>query len=237
MNLKEFGWTKQEYHTFLEELSCKVDKEYLKFQKRIILDGKPILGIRTPKLKKMAKEISRGEYQSFLKQNSFGSYEEILLYGFVLSNLKLSFQELIPYLNIFSSKIDNWAICDLVAGSLKIFKREKEKGYDFILTYLESKEEWKVRFALVLLLNYYIDEDKIHTILNLSEQVTNEEYYVKMANAWLISICYIKYPKQTKEFLKRTKIDDWTYNKAICKICDSHRVEKEEKDILKRMKR
>lgn len=237
MNLKECHWTKKEYDNFIKELKLYIDQDYLKFQKKIILDGKPILGIRTPILKKIAKEISRGEYELFLKQNSFQYYEEIILYGFVLSNLKLSLSEMIPYLNIFACYIDNWAICDLVAGSLKIFGEEKELGYEFILSYLESKEEWKVRFGLVLLLNYYIEEERINTVLNLSEQIANQEYYVKMANAWLISICYIKYPKQTTSFLEKTRIDDWTYNKAISKICDSYRVTKEEKNNLKRMKR
>lgn len=90
---------------------------------------------------------------------------------------------------------------------------------------------------MVLLLNYYINDKYIDLILKIANNINSEEYYVKMANAWLISICYIKYPNKTKIFLNNTKIDKWTYNKSISKICDSKRISDKEKIVLKKLRK
>lgn len=108
--------------------------------------------------------------------------------------------------------------------------------YSFILKYLNSKKEFEVRFTIVLLMNYYLDEEFMNT-LKLVEKVKLDYYYVKMAISWLISICYIKHKDETIEFLKNTSLDNWTYNKVIQKIIESNRVTKQEKEYFKTLKR
>ena len=102
---------------------------------------------------------------------------------------------------------------------------------------LEKKEPYTIRFGLVLLLDYYVNDSYIDQVLQLCQHNYIDHYYVSMAHSWLISICYIKYPEKTKNFLKQAKIRPWVYRKAISKICDSKRVSKEEKDKLKQMKK
>ena len=135
--------------------------------------------------------------------------------------------------NGFIPLIDNWAICDIVCANAKIFKKNLEEGLIYINKCINNHNPWSKRVGLVLLLDYYINDKYIDVVLKLANNIKSDEYYVKMANAWLISICYIKYPNKTETFLNNTKIDNWTYNKAISKICDSTRVEKEAKNKLK----
>lgn len=229
-------WNKETYKSFLNSLYELQDKDYQQFQKRIIVTDN-IIGVRTPILKSLAKEIAKGDYNSFFYYNQKVQYEEKLLYGLVLGYIKIDFDSLLNLLDQFIIIIDNWAINDVTCANLKAFKKNQEQGYEYILKCLNSKHYWSIRFGLVMLIGYYINDLYIDKVLKVSNQITNEEYYVKMANAWLISICYIKYPEKTIKFLETTKIDNWTYNKAIQKIIESTRVRKEEKDFLRTMKK
>jgi len=109
--------------------------------------------------------------------------------------------------------------------------------FKVIKGYLKSKQEYEVRFAIVMLLDYYINDQYIDQVLQILNNIKLDKYYVQMANAWTISICLIKYYNKTLEFLKTTKIDDFTYNKGIQKAIESYRITKEQKDYLKTLKR
>lgn len=124
----------------------------------------------------------------------------------------------------------------MTVSNLKIFRKNKEDGFKEIKKYLKNSNTWINRFGYVLLLNYYIDDKYIDKIFKLCENY-KDEYYVKMSIAWLISMCYIKYKDKTMEYLNNNELDKWTYNKAIQKIIESNRVSKEEKEILKKMKK
>lgn len=237
MKYDNLSWTKETYQEFLMELDTLADESYQKFHQGLVLEGKPLRGIRTPKLQEIAKMIAKGDFKTFLKLNQMESYEEIILYGLVIAKAKIPFQEQLNNLNDFIPYIDNWAINDIVCSSLKSFKKNQELGLKAIKTYLHSKKKWRIRFGLVLLLDYYINDTYIDTVLKLSNSIHSEEYYVKMANAWLLSICYIKYSEKTMKFFETCDLDDWTYHKAISKINDSRRVKKEEKEKLKKRKK
>lgn len=237
MTFDNIIWNQKDYQQFLNYLDSLAEESYQKFQQRLILDGKPLRGIRTPILQTIAKNISKGDYKNFLSINKMDRYEEILLYGLVIAKAKMTFSERLSYLEYFIPYIDNWAINDIVCTSLKSFQKHQEDGLKNIHSYLHSNNPWSIRFGLVLLLNYYINDTYIDTVLKLSNMIQSDEYYVKMANAWLISICYIKYKEKTTAFLKETTIDNWTFHKAISKIRDSKRVSKEEKEQLIKLKR
>ena len=100
-----------------------------------------------------------------------------------------------------------------------------------------SNKEFEIRFAVVIILNYYITEDYIDLILETLDEVKHEGYYVKMAVAWAISLCFVKFEEKTMNYLKNNKLDDFTYNKSLQKICESLRVDKDTKAIIKSMKR
>ena len=223
------------YEKFIKFLQDNSDIKYLNFHKNLLNDDIKLLGVRTPILKQIAKEISKENYLSFIKQNKHEYYEEIIVHGLVIGYLKLPFNEIIPLLNGFLKFNRNWATNDVVASSLKIFKKNKEDGFNYILKLLKGKPFDK-RFGIVLLLDYYIDENYISKIFNLIPNIKDDEYYVKMALAWLISIMYIKFPNETLNFLNQKKIDKWTHNKAIQKIIESNRISVQEKEEIKKLK-
>ncbi len=223
------------YDDFIKYLYTLEDIKYRDFNKKIILKDN-IIGIRTDKLKYIARLISKNDYNKFIALNKHKLYEENLLHGLLLGYIKLDFNELIPLIDKFLPFIDNWAICDLTVSNLKIFKNNKELGLKEIKKYLKNSNTWINRFGYVLLLNYYV-EDKYIDFIFKSINNYKDEYYVKMAISWLISICYIKYKDKTLEFLKNNKLDKFTYNKSIQKIIESSRVSIDEKNMLRTMKK
>ena len=103
--------------------------------------------------------------------------------------------------------------------------------------YLSSEREFDVRFALVMLTGYYIDEEYIDRVLEISKNIKHEGYYAKMANAWLLSICFVKFYDKTVEFIKGAGLDIFTHNKAIQKARESRRIDPQRKEELLKMKK
>lgn len=225
------------YEDFLKELYSLQDLKYKEFHSKLIVSDK-LIGVRTPELKRIAKVIARNNYKDFFKENKHELYEENLVHGLVLGYLKLSFDDLRPLVREFIPYINNWAVCDTTVANLKVYKKNKTKDlvFDEIKTYINNDNFWINRFGYVLLLNYFIEEEYIDKIFELCENY-KDEYYVKMAIAWLISVCYIKFKGRTLTFLKKNKLDIWTHNKSIQKIIESNRVTIEDKKMLKGLKR
>ena len=188
-----------------------------------------------PILKDIAKKISIN-YKSFININKHIYYEETMIHGLILGYLK-DFNEVTYLLDDFLPYINNWGICDSVCSNLKIFKYNKEAGFKLINKYLKSNKPFYIRFALVLLLNYYIDDSYIDKIFKISNSIKNNNYYVSMANAWMLSICYIKYKEKTYNFLLNNNLDKFTFNKTISKICDSYRIDKLDKKELRKLRK
>lgn len=237
MKLCKEKWNSNDYKIFLEFLYSLEDKKYKEFHSKLILDNKNIIGIKTPKLKEIAKDISKGNYLEFINLCQKKLYEEKMIYGLILGNIKTDFKELKTLLNDFIYNIDNWAVNDIVCANLKVFKKEQGEGFKYIKKLLKNRNPFVIRFSLVLLLDFYINDNYIDEVLKISNNVKNNDYYVKMANAWLISICYIKYPDKTKKFLLDNNLDSWTQNKAISKINDSKRVTNKNKKEISKLKK
>lgn len=217
-------------------LNDNIDLKYRNFQLGLLPKDTNILGVRMPILRKLAKKVSLGDYKSYLKDSSINTYEEIMLQGMVIGNLDISFDELVSYIDGFVPKINNWAICDSFVASLKLTKRYKSDMFNYIKKYIDSSE-FGIRFMLVMLIWYYIDIEYLSSIFSIIDEIKSDKYYVKMAISWLISSFYIKYENETLEYLKTTKIDDFTYNKSIQKIVESKQVSNRKKEILSSMKR
>ena len=143
---------------------------------------------------------------------------------------------ILKYVEEYVPHIDNWAICDVFCAGLKITKKYKKEMWNVIQKYLKSDKEFEIRFAIVMILDYYIEEEYLKENFEIFEKIKCDEYYVKMAVAWAISICLIKFYSVTIEYMKTSKIDSWTYNKAIQKAIESYRITEENKKILREMK-
>lgn len=223
--------------TIREQLFERVDEEYQKFSAALIPNINHVLGVRLPELRKLAKQIAKGDWRTFLEHGENEYFEEIMLQGMVVGYVKSDIEEILYYAADFVPKMDNWSVCDSFCNGLKFTKTNKKRVWDFLQPYLSSTHEFDIRFGVVMILDYYIEEEYIRTVLQLLDSVKHEGYYVKMAVAWAISICYVKHPELTMKYLKNNLLDDFTYNKALQKITESLRVDKETKKMIRGMKR
>ncbi len=221
-----------------EILLKEAEENYKKFSASLIPNIDNVLGVRLPVLRKIAKNIyNSGDYENFLKQRKFEYLEETMLQGIIIGLLKKSPSEILEHIKGFVPNIDNWAVCDCFCCSLKMTKDNLPLVWDFIQPYFKSDKEFEIRFAYVMLLNYYLVDEYIDKVLKLVDEFRDDRYYSKMSVAWLVSICYIKYPYKTEKYLKKSKLDDWTYNKSIQKVCESLKIDKQTKERLKLLKR
>lgn len=213
------------------------DDKFKTFHSRLCPNTDNIIGVRLPLLRQLAKEIAKGDWRNFLSNSKEEYYEEILINGLVIAYAKCDVEERLNYIESFVPKIDNWAICDSFCNTLKFVNKNKEIMWEFIQPYLKSYNEFEIRFAVVIILNYYITEDYIDLILETLDKVKHSGYYVKMAVAWAISMCFVEFEGKTMSYLKHNNLDDFTYNKSLQKICESLRVNKDTKILIKSMKR
>lgn len=220
-----------------EDMIQLSDKKYKEFHSSLCPNVDDILGVRIPDLRKYAKELSKGDFRKYLDDALSNYYEEKVLNGLVIGYSKMDLEEKFKYLDLFVPRINSWAVCDVSCSNIKVKKDEQEKLWEYILKYVNSENEFEVRFSVIMMLGNFIIPEYIDKVLNILENIKNEKYYVKMAVAWTLCDAYIKQKEKTFEFLKVTKIDDWTYNKAIQKMRESYRVTNEEKELLKKMKR
>ena len=234
MNLIRDSWDENSYKVFIDYLFSNRDTKYRDFHSSLGVSN--VIGVRTPLLKNIAKDISRGNYNEFLELLDTNYYDEITIYGFVISHIK-DVNISVKYLDIYKNRINNWASCDLFCSSYKIVKKNKDYYWEYINNNINSDNLWIRRLCFVLILNYYIDEVYIDDIFMLCNKYTTDDYYVEMAVAWLISICYIKLPNRTLEYIKNNKLNNFTHNKAISKIRDSYRVSIDDKERLNNLKR
>ena len=245
MDFKNIVWNEDTYNKYYKELFNHIDekfkeeKNFERHRKIINVPKEQMIGLKIFEIKKIAKEISKGDWKSFFILKNKNTYEEKLIKGLVLCYVKEDFYELKNYLEyFFENDVDNWAICDGFITNFKIIKKEKIKYLKLIRKYSKDKNPWKIRILLVSLLSYYMENEDMEEVIKICKEVKNDEYYVKMGLAWLISVMFVKERDITLKFMEedRKKLDVWTYNKSIQKIIESFRVSEEDKKLVRTMK-
>ena len=224
----------------LERIKSLADEEYKNFHSGICPEQDNILGVRVPVLRNYAKELCDDDWKETYQNIGNDFYEEIMLQGMILGIAKMEIEETLTYLEKFIPKIDNWAVCDVTCAGLKIAKKNNDIMFQFLQKYLKSNKEFELRFAIVMLLDYYITDKYVDKVIEIMDNVKHTEYYyVKMAVAWTISVIYVKYPEQAMKYLQdeNNHLDKETYNKALQKIIESNRVGKSEKNKIRKMRR
>ena len=217
----------------LDELS---DKKYKEFHSGLCPGTDNIIGVRLPILRELAKEIAKQKPIEFLNKYKCKFYEEKMIYGLVIGYMKAEVDVKLDYLKQFVPMIDNWAICDCCCSTYKFTNRNMEKVYEFLQQYISSNQEFEVRFAVIMLMDYYLTDEYIDKVFKIYNEIKLDKYYVKMAVAWGISVAFVKNEQKTKEFLQNNSLDKFTFNKALQKIIESNRVNKETKDEIRKMK-
>ncbi|MFH2057686.1 MAG: DNA alkylation repair protein [Pseudomonadota bacterium] len=221
----------------LEELKSLAEQEYKAFNNKIIPTQQTTLGVRLPMLRKIARRIAKEKPMAFIQSDKQNIFELIMLEGMVLSSMDKSFKELLPLTETFLLKVDNWAQIDSSICDFKNITKEKKDVLVVVKKWLKSDKEFFVRAGLVMLLAHFVEKKNLQMIFDLSQSIVHTGYYAHMGNAWLVSCCMAKFPKETIIFFKNNTLDDKTHNKAIQKSRESFRVSKEDKIIINELKR
>lgn len=234
MDLVKDKWNKNDGLEFIKYLESLENKEKIEWTRRILNTAMPLLAIKTPVLKNIAKGISKGNYVSFLDLELDGYYEVLTISGSLLTKID-DFKTMKEYLDKYLSKIDNWSSCDLLSFNLKGSEKE---FYNLALEYVKNSNPFIRRTGLNILFRLIDNDEYIDNIFSVMNSFYDEtHYYVNMMNSWLFCECFIKRRDKTIEFLKNHKLNKFTINKGISKCRDSYRVSKEDKEMLLKYRR
>lgn len=230
----KIGMTNQEIRIYLEEIA---EPKYRDFSSGLIPDCTPMLGVRIPKLRDLAKKLAKEDWRTYLKEARDDSFEEICLQGLVIGYAKADIDEILAYAAAFIPKICDWSVNDVFCATFKIARKYREKVWDFLMQYKDSPKEFEQRVVAVMLMDHFLEEAYIERVLAVWDELNHEGYYCKMGVAWGIATAYAKFPEQTHAYLLDNHLDDYTYNKAIQKMIESYRITPEQKEVLRGMKR
>jgi 3-methyladenine DNA glycosylase AlkD len=235
MDLKRSHWTPADYGDFIAYLQSLGEENYKEFNSKLIPDTPKMYGIRIPILRKIAKEISKGNADEFVACKKDSYHEEVIIEGLVLSQIKCGYTEMLRNMKYFADKIYNWAICDTV--SFKGLKNYLEEFFADADYFVYSKNPWVQRFGFGCLMQFCLADEYIDRVLDYVNAVNSDFYYVEMMQAWLIATAAAKQRDKTIAFLERDNLNDFTHNKAIQKIRESYRISDEDKEYVTKLKR
>lgn len=218
------------------DLFAMQDNDYREFHSKLIpnVEKDLVIGVRTPALRKYAKQLAkRPEAALFLQELPHKYYEENNLHGFLLEEMK-DFGQLVVALDAFLPYVDNWATCDMIAP--KVFKKHLPALLSIIKDRLSSEHVYVVRFYIGMLLKHYLDDAFSTEYLDWVLSVKREEYYIKMMVAWYFATALAKQYDAAIPYIEEKRLEIWTHNKAIQKALESYRITKEQKEYLKSFK-
>ena len=212
------------------------DTGYRDFHARLIptVEKEKIIGIRTPILRKFAKEFGKTEESElFLKVLPHQYYEENNLHGLLIEQVR-DYDKCLEELERFLPFIDNWATCDLLA--VKTVKNHLDLYISEVYRWMESDQPYTIRFGVNMLMKYYLGDNFKIEYPEKVAAIRSEEYYVNMVRAWYFATALAKQYEQILPFLEERRMDLWTHNKTIQKAIESYRITSEQKEYLRTLK-
>ena len=212
------------------------DLKYRDFHSRLMpnIDKDLVIGVRTPQLRKFAAEVSKsGSAAEFITVLPHKYYEENNLHAMLIEHIK-DYDATIIETERFLPFIDNWATCDMFKP--KIFNRNKDKLIDKIYEWIDSDSVYTVRYAIGMLMKFFLDEDFDTKYLDTVAAVKSDEYYINMMIAWYFATALAKQYDDAIKVIENRRLDPWTHNKAIQKAIESYRIDKGTKDYLRLLK-
>ena len=221
----------------LKELYKYQDLKYADFSSNLTpnLSRNDYIGVRVPNVRKIAKLFYKNnDYLDFIKTLPHDYFEENMAHGLIISEFD-DYEKTIDALNIFLPYVNNWAVCDCIKP--KTFKKNKNRLIVDIKRWLKSKDTYVLRFAVSMLMTYFLDDDFNEEYLNIVSKVKSDEYYVNMMIAWYYATALAKQYDATIPYIVENKLDKWINNKTIQKAIESYRINDESKIYLKQFKR
>lgn len=223
--------------TIQQQLFALRDEKYKAFHSKLIptIDPQTIIGVRTPELRKLAKQIEQEpETQEFLHTLPHRYYEENNLHDFLLERIK-DYPTFLAELNAFLPYIDNWATCDGLRP--KCVKKHLPEFLQEIRSWMQSERTYTVRFGINMLMSFYLDDAFQEEYLSWVAQVQSKEYYVQMMQAWYFATALAKQWDSTILYLQNDQLGTWVHNKTIQKAIESRRISAQQKQLLRTLKR
>jgi 3-methyladenine DNA glycosylase AlkD len=223
-------------NAFLKSLYVLQDTAYRDFNAKLIpnISKDCFIGIRTPILRKMAKDmVKSGQYKDFISHLPHKYFEENQLHAFILSEIK-DFDFVITETDRFLPYINNWATCDQL--SPRVFKKNLDMVYEYVFKWIKSKDVYSVRFAIKTLMQYWLDDKFDEKYADMVANINSDEYYINMMRAWYFATAAAKQYDKILPYFKRGKIDEWTRLRAIQKALESFRVSDAHKKELRALK-
>lgn len=200
-----------------------------------------VLGLRVPDVRDLARRIVKSRtWEAYLSSAGTHYMEERMLHGLVLSLIPTpDVEEYLHRVSRFATIINSWSVCDVFdfSGRRHFVARNADRIWSFLCRMMESEREYEVRFGVVMSMQYFIDENHILSLLDRYASIRHEGYYAQMGVAWAVAECFIKQPDVTLPVFGDGRLPNSTHNKAIQKICESLRVNKATKQMLKNLKR
>lgn len=213
------------------------EPDYRDFSAALLPGISEILGVRLPALRKLAKKLAKGPWEQYLEQLTPVYFEERMLWGMLLGEIKVPPEERLARIAAFVPYIHCWSVCDSFCAGLKFTKEHQQLVWDFLQPYLNASGEYECRFAIIMLMDYYLGEEWLDAVLIRLDAIQHEGYYVKMAVAWALSMAYLRDRDKLLAYFQNNHLDEFTYQKALQKTIESRRVTNEEKTALRQMKR
>ena len=220
-----------------KELFKLQDKKYREIQIKTItnIDSDTIIGVRTPELRRIAKELYKSNnYKEFINDLPHKYFDENQLHSFILGEIK-DYDECLDSVNKFLPYVDNWATCD--QSSPKAFVKNTDKLINEIKKWIKSKGTYTIRFGVGMLMRSYLDDNFKEEYLEWVSKIKSDEYYVNMMIAWYFATALAKQYDKTIKYIENNKLDTWVHNKTIQKAIESYRITNEQKEYLRSLKR
>lgn len=220
-----------------QRLETLADSSHRDFQAKLMptVAKDTVLGIRTPLLRKLAKDIAgTSEAEAFLQRLPHDTYEENNLHAFLLETIA-DYDALIAALDRFLPYIDNWGTCDML--SPKLFKRRPEGLLQDIQRWIAHPHTYVARFGMNVLMKHYLDDAFSPAMLGWVAERADDEYYIRMEIAWYFATALAKQPAATWPWLIEKRLPTWIHNKTIQKACESYRISDSDKVKLRQLKK
>ena len=213
------------------------DLGYREFNSKLIpnIDKETMIGVRIPDIRKIEKSLSIEEKEQFLMDLPHKYFEENMLHGIIISNMK-DYNKVITNLEKFLPYVDNWAVCDSI--SPKVLKKNIEKVITNVLSWIKNNHTYVCRFGIGMIMQLYLEDEYFkRTYLDIIAEIKTEDYYINMMRAWTFQVALVKQWKEAIVYIEKGLLDEFTHNKTISKSCDSYKIEKEKKEYLKTLRR
>ena len=212
------------------------DKSYADFQSKLLpnVPRETVIGVRTPDLRKLAKQLSRTPAaKEFLQSLPHRYFDENQLHAFILSEEK-DFGTCLAELERFLPFVDNWATCDQL--SPRCFKKYAAELLPHIRKWIRSTHTYTIRFGIGSLMRYYLDEAFLPEYLQWVASIKSDEYYIRMMQAWFFATALVKQWDATLPYIGQHRLEKDTHNKTIQKAVESFRITDEQKAFLKTLR-